>query len=378
MQVTPEKTGEWLVLRADGRFDNAGAKTVADALDQALAGGSHTVAINMAGVTYLSSAGIRVMVAYHQKFSRLKGGLYLTSVSERISQLLEMTGLYDLLDSPQEESGTATGLQAQSCEGWSLTSRTLEPDGRFVPHRIGGKGPDPAGLPDEPASEILPFSPNILALGKGALGFDAEGCRGRYGPFLAAAGYAAYRPLTGEEPDFEEYAEAYIPGLHVLFGIAMTGSFAFQVSFESNTSPPGLSDLAASFLPLCNTPSCAFVIAAEGEVPQGILVSPPHADGHAGEGEGVLTAADGSRLCLVLAGGTFGSDAVPLQAHAAFFSYQPLRRHGRVKLKDTAGFLFEQDLLDVLPITSPPENAGGLQIRLLRGLAWVAPLESPP
>lgn len=378
MQVTREKIGDRLVLRADGRFDNAGAKTVADALDQALAGGSHTVEIDMAGVSYLSSAGIRVLIAYHQKFSRLKGGLYLTSVSERISQLLEMTGLYDLLDSPEEDSGSATSLQARSYEGWSLASRSLEPEGRFVPRTIGRTIPNAAGQLDESSPEILPFSPDILALGNGALGFDTVECRGRYGPFLAAAGYATYRPLTGEEPDFEEYAEAYIPRLHVISGIAMTGSFALQVSFESDASPPGFPDLAASFLTLCNTPACALVIAAECEVPQGILGSPLHPAGHAGDGEGVMTAADGSRLCLVLAGGTFGSDAVHVQAHAAFFSYQPLRRHGRVTLKDTAGSLFEQDLLDVLPITIPPGKSAGPEIRLLRGLAWVAPLESSP
>jgi anti-anti-sigma factor len=378
MQVTTEKNRNRLVVRASGRFDAAGAKVVADAMEQALNGGLHTVEIDMGAVDYLSSAGIRVLVSYYQKFTRLKGGLYLTGVNERISQLLEMTGLYNLLDNPEADDGAGSGMQAITLNGWTLTSRTIEPDGKLVLQSIGREALD-YPVPSDPASpEVLAFPPETLAFGTGALGYDAGECKGRYGPFLAAGGYAAYRPLAGEQdPDFEEYAEAYIPQLHVLSAAALKGSYSHQVSFDSEASPPGFSDLARAFLPLCNTPAIAFIIAAECEVLQDSMLLSGSAAQTTDSAPG-LTAADGSRLCLVLAGGMTERDFGHAGIHAAFFSYQPLRRHGRVTLKDTTSALFGRDLLDVVPLSFPHEIAGAPEIRLLRGLAWIAPLEDLP
>ena len=61
-------------------------------------------------------------------------------------------------------------------------------------------------------------------------------------------------------------------------------------------------------------------------------------------------------------------------AHAVFFSYSPLRVRGQVKLKDTLAFLFDRDLEDVACSTSAGKGAGYDRVRLLRGLAWFAPL----
>jgi anti-anti-sigma factor len=386
VQVTSEKKDKRLVIHASGRFDAAGAKVVADALEQALTGGSHVVELDLGAVDYLSSAGIRVLVTYYRKFSLLKGVLYLTSVSERVSQLLEMTGLYNLLDIP-EDPGETDGLLAIRLNGWELTSRILEADGSFVLRSVG-----PSGSVDESSPEILMFSPTTLAIGTGALGYDAGECRGRYGPFLAAGGYAAFRPHDGErDPDFEEYAEACIPKLHVLSGLALSGNYSRQISFESTGSPPLLSDLARELMAACGAPAAGFVLAAECEVPEGTRPYPPCVDTGTPNVPDGITSADGSRLCLVLIGGIVGRPDMPgplrelfvppdaatdpvVRAHAAFFSYQPLRRHGRVKLNDTAALLFDRELLDVLPLTGPGREPGTNGIRLLRGLAWFAPL----
>jgi anti-anti-sigma factor len=392
MEVTSEKNDTRLVLRAIGRFDAAGAKVVADALEQALAGGSHTVDLDMAGVDYLSSAGIRVLVTYYKKFSQLKGCLYLTSVSERICQLLEMTGLYGLLDRPDEqEAGTGTGLQTVRSDGWELASHVLEADGSLVLRVIGQPVTAMTGPEDESSPEVLAFSPTTLAFGTGALGYDAAECKGRYGPFLAAGGYAAFRPREGDrDPDFEEYAEAYIPKLHALSAVALAGNYSLQFTFESTVSPPGLYDMARALLAAGGVTAAGFVLAAECEVPEGSVPSPGSRDAPARvETPAGLTSADGSRLCLVFIGGVVGEPGslpvlpVPagtgtdpvVYAHAAFFSYQPLRRHGRVKLKDTAELLFDRELLDVLCLAAPGCETGSSGIRLLRGLAWSAPLQ---
>ena len=72
-QVTPEEKGDRLVIRVSGRFDAAGAKLVGDALEQALKTGRHAVELDMGEVDYLSSAGMRILIIYHRKFSQLRG-----------------------------------------------------------------------------------------------------------------------------------------------------------------------------------------------------------------------------------------------------------------------------------------------------------------
>jgi anti-sigma B factor antagonist len=364
MEIQVEKNGNRHVIRASGRFDAAGAKVVADALEGAMAAGSHTVALDMGGVEYLSSAGIRVLVQYFQRFSQLKGRLYLTSVSDRICRLIEMTGLYELLDPPDgEEAGSADGKQAGP-EGLLLTARVLEPDGRLVLHTIGPGAP-----------EVLSFPEGTLAFGTGALGYESADCTGRYGPFLAAGGYVAFR-APGDDPDFEEYAEAYIPKLFALSGFALTGNYARRFAFESEASPPDLRALAGAFAGAAPSPAHGFVLAAECELPAGALTAP------AGSGPGPVgvSSADGSRLCLVLAAGIARAADVPgalpsVTACAAFFPYQPLRRHGNVKLKETTDCLFGCGLVDVIPLCNGEPAPLPAGMRLLRGLAWTAPVQ---
>ena len=367
MEVHGEKNGDRHVIRASGRFDAAGAKVVAGALEGAMAAGSHTVALDMGGVEYLSSAGIRVLVQYFQRFSQLKGRLYLTSVDDRIGRLIEMTGLYELLDIPDEEDGGSPAGKQAGKEGLLLTAHVLEPDGLLVLHTIG------PGTP-----EVLAFPEGTLAFGTGAPGYEAADCTGRYGPFLAAGGYAAFR-APGDEPDFEEYAGAYIPKLFVLSGLALAGNYARRFAFESTASPPDLRALAGAVAGAAPSPALGFVLAAECELPAAALTIPAGS----GPAPGSVTAADGSRLCLVLAAGIAHSADVPgtgpsVTACAAFFSYQPLRRHGNVKLKDTADLLFDCGLLDVVPLGhgEPASHLSGM--RLLRGLVWTAPVQEHP
>jgi anti-anti-sigma factor len=390
-QATPEEKGDRLKISVSGRFDAAGAKVVADALENALNTGRHSVELDMGGVDYLSSAGMRVLIIYHRKFSQLKGLFYLTSVNDKVGRILEMTGLYNLLAvSPDHDGQKAPGQQTVSFEGWALTVSGTEPGISLLTHIIGSPLTDPAGPPDESLPEVLPFPPSTLAFGTGALGYEAADCTGRYGPFLAAGGFAAFQPLHGEDrdPDYVEYAEADIPLLHVLDAISLTGNYFPVVSFESTASPPGFDELVRAVMAAGSMTAAGFIIAAECEPAEdGVTVQDGTDDG--GKNSPPGNAAHTRTRCLMLAGGVAGGVGMagPLRerlfpadagtgllthVHAAFFSPAPLRRRGPVKLKDTLSFLFDQDLQDVVCLENQPGREG---LRLLRGLVWSAPLQ---
>ena len=88
---------------------------------------------------------------------------------------------------------------------------------------IGDPAQAASGGYDEADERTWRAVPGGVALGLGALGPNFEACRGRFGEFLAAAGVAAYRPSEGPgRPDFEQAAGAFVPEVHVLYGMAFS------------------------------------------------------------------------------------------------------------------------------------------------------------
>ncbi len=395
MQAVSEERGDRLKISISGRFDGEGAKVVAGALEHALNTGWHSVELDMDGVEYLSSAGMRVLIIYHRKFSRLQGTFYLTSLHEKIGRILEMTGLYSLLEAGPDPGGQeAPGQDRIAFDGWAITVSEPEPGVTLLPQVIGSPGRCTGASPDESGPVILPFPPAILAIGTGALGYEAADCPGHYGPFLAAGGYVAVQPPQDDRnPDYVEYAEADIPRLHVLDAISLAGGYSHHISFGSDKRPPGPGELLRAILSAGNTTAAGFVLAAECERP-----AEDPLPGEPDEGGGNLPARnadrDGGTLCLMLAGGVAGGEGMPgllrekifpgsagtdlsWHAHAAFFSYQPLRRRGPVKPGETLAFMFDQDLREVVHLPSPGNRPGEGGIRLLRGLVWFAPVREP-
>jgi anti-anti-sigma factor len=55
------------------------------------------VTLDLAGLTFIDSSGLRVLIAHHQRFESAGGRLQLANVSSRASRLLEMAGLSDHL-----------------------------------------------------------------------------------------------------------------------------------------------------------------------------------------------------------------------------------------------------------------------------------------
>jgi anti-anti-sigma factor len=55
------------------------------------------VTLDLAGLTFIDSSGLRVLIEQHQRFESAGGRLQLANVSSRASRLLEMAGLSDHL-----------------------------------------------------------------------------------------------------------------------------------------------------------------------------------------------------------------------------------------------------------------------------------------
>lgn len=94
MQITKNQDGEKLTVKVEGRLDTSTAPSLEaelGALD-----GVNEMVFDFSGLEYVSSAGLRVILATQKTMSK-KGGLVLTGVSDAVMEVFEITGFADIL-----------------------------------------------------------------------------------------------------------------------------------------------------------------------------------------------------------------------------------------------------------------------------------------
>src|SRR5262245_56788122 len=97
MEVTTSTDGGVLLMKVDGRVDGYWADHLDAALRDAIAEGHHRIALDCSKVSFLSSAGIGVLVKHHQQLGRISGGFRVVAPSPAVATVLRITRLADVL-----------------------------------------------------------------------------------------------------------------------------------------------------------------------------------------------------------------------------------------------------------------------------------------
>ena len=93
MKITTEKNGDTLIVRLSGRLDT----TTAPELEQFLDGcGESALTLDFSDLSYISSAGLRVLLKTHKRLIR-GGSMKLVGVCAEIQEIFDMTGFSDIL-----------------------------------------------------------------------------------------------------------------------------------------------------------------------------------------------------------------------------------------------------------------------------------------
>ena len=95
--MTIEKTlnGTTLTIALTGRLDTTTAPQLEAELNASLTGVEHLV-LDFAGLDYLSSAGLRVLLSA-QKAMNKQGDMVVRHVNETIAEIFDVTGFCDIL-----------------------------------------------------------------------------------------------------------------------------------------------------------------------------------------------------------------------------------------------------------------------------------------
>lgn len=95
MQINQNQSAEKLTLTIVGRIDTTTAPSL-EAIINSMDAGVKDLVLDMKGVEYISSAGLRVLLAAQKKMSKI-GTMKLTDVCDAVMEVFEMTGFADIL-----------------------------------------------------------------------------------------------------------------------------------------------------------------------------------------------------------------------------------------------------------------------------------------
>lgn len=84
-------------LRLEGRLDTTSAPAAQDAFLK-VAKEYAKITLNFAQLSYISSAGLRVLLTLQKQVSRTGGSLTLTNVNQQVMEVFEMTGFGGILE----------------------------------------------------------------------------------------------------------------------------------------------------------------------------------------------------------------------------------------------------------------------------------------
>ena len=95
MTIEIKRNAEETIIKLVGRLDT----TTAPALDKTIVediAGIKNLVLDVKGLEYISSAGLRVLLSAQKKMQKI-GSMKVTNVREEVMEVFEMTGFADIL-----------------------------------------------------------------------------------------------------------------------------------------------------------------------------------------------------------------------------------------------------------------------------------------
>ena len=95
MTIEINKNAAEVVIQICGRLDTITAPNLDKIINEEL-GDTKNLVMDMKGLEYISSAGLRVLLGAQKKMQKI-GSMKVTGVCEAVMDVLEMTGFADIL-----------------------------------------------------------------------------------------------------------------------------------------------------------------------------------------------------------------------------------------------------------------------------------------
>ncbi len=401
MELKTEKQGNALIIHANGRLDASWSDYFADCFEGYIRQGEHILIIDAAGISFLSSAGIRSLVKIHKELSKLKGKFTIVNANDFVVNTLRMTGFGIWLS-----DGSLPSLKQVAKSG---PANPALPENCFLLHSKGAvsgeyfNGWKPFDGKD-PKQYGVEFNHTSFALGIGSPAQQSDQDELVHGDFLVVCGHFVYqRPEVKSRPDFILCMDHLKPKAEVVqyLGVDTELSHLFRFNPKEDGSGWLLSQLAVKALEITGSSTIVFVILAESDGLVGVSMIKSLTqvtDKNKPEGlalrdwlsystERIFT----HEQALVIGFASRGestthqtlmvpSSSFPglwIHAHATVFPYQPLQ-NGQINLNEQVEKFLNgpppKALLHLIDDSRPSSGLG--ESAFIRGALWFTPIKS--
>lgn len=106
--ITEKKTGDLVILYLNGFLDAHTSSVLEKKFEELLSKKLYKVIINFAGLSYISSAGLGVFMAYIETLRSNSGDIKLSNMSDKIYNIFDMLGFPILFNIVKDESEAVT------------------------------------------------------------------------------------------------------------------------------------------------------------------------------------------------------------------------------------------------------------------------------
>ena len=411
----PEMAGEATIeLAVKGRIDAETGVELEHAVAEELRRGHHAIRLDCTDVSFLSSAGIRVLFNVHRAAKTAGARCLIGAASEPVARVLELTRLAPILREPrpqesQPQESLGTGGRGQTPSGDAApaavghaTSDTRAGRILFVGLELPGSGGLKGDVVGASAAAMLGSGLGRLddtpsrpvprhAFGLGLAGLADDALATIAGEMLAACGAVFHRaPQPFATVDYSLGEGSLVPTVRLASGLIWEGLPRGRAGFEPADDEPAVrfDELAAALLERSQADCLALVVVAEVHA---TATDNPRSRDPAVAARWLSFSREpvhARHTALVVGVVTRGNPAGPLEefvrplgpdgpsghAHAAIFPLRPLKR-GAVDLAATVADLAASEPLAVMHLLGDPQPVlGNGQSDFVRGCCWFAPL----
>ncbi len=111
MDMTHERDGDVVIVRLSGRLDSSAASGVEERLSAMVSGAAPRIAIDMSALTYVSSAGLRVLLVVAKKVQQQSGKLALGGLAENVRAVFAATGFDFIIAIESDVAAAVAGVR---------------------------------------------------------------------------------------------------------------------------------------------------------------------------------------------------------------------------------------------------------------------------
>lgn len=110
MELSSTKTGGAVVVQAVGRVDGSNARNFQEGLEASIGADGESMVLDFEGLSYISSAGLRVVLLAAKTLQQQNAKLAVCSLSDSIREVFEISGFDKIVPVYADADEAISGL----------------------------------------------------------------------------------------------------------------------------------------------------------------------------------------------------------------------------------------------------------------------------